>query len=119
MMSQTVAYRDYKNKYEGKYKTVTGSYNAKTKTIDILVDEDFYKARKTINTVYNLEPFSFVVLDAESSTYEKVSFRAKAFKNALKRCKDFCKDCNREYIGKWEDNKEIQISKDYWAYGIY
>lgn len=117
MTRQTVKYKDFKNKYEGKYEVVKNSYNQINKTIDIVVDDSFYQTRPAMNTQYSLNPFTFIVKNGEE--FEAVSFRAKALKNATTRCKKFCKEMGLSYVGLKEDNKEIEVKSDYWAYGIY
>lgn len=117
MTKQTVKYRDFKNKYEGKYEAVKSSYNQQNKTIDILVDESFYQARPTMNNQYSLNPFTFIIKNGEE--FEAVTFRAKALKNAVTRCKKFCKEMDFGYVGVKEENKEVEVKRDYWAYGVY
>lgn len=102
-----VKYADYKQKYS-KNKTVTGSYDSRTKTIEVYFTKEEIDKLNNLGNNYRQKSFDFILKNLETQKIIAGMFSAKTLENATKNAKKWCKLNNYELICEVATNRNIQ-----------
>lgn len=94
-----MSYRDYKTKWAD-HKTVSGSYDAESKTILVIFSAEEMKAKTNLGNRYHMEDF-FFRFDGVKRPFSPVcKFVAKNLANAEKNAKAYAREFGYTFIGE-------------------
>lgn len=103
----TVSYRTYKTKYATN-KTVNGSYDAKNKTIEIIVNKEYAAKCTNLGNKYSMDYFRFI-FDVPGVGYIFGEFDAKNVENATRNAKKAAKLNGWRLVRLSENYKEDKL----------
>lgn len=119
-----IPYRDYKKKYYRTHDTVQGSYDARTKTIEVYFTDDEVNSKANLGNRYEMDAFYFVFDNVEvCHAYEGikretriVSMRAKTRENAIRNAKKRAKEWGATFVREATIEDRKAYKTDYYGW---
>lgn len=88
--SARLPYREYKTRWAD-HKTVYGSYDKETKTIEVIFTADEMKAKTNLGNRYKMDTYFFLFDGVEKGYLPASEFTAKTHENAVRNAKAWAK----------------------------